>query len=358
VSVDLIKSIHFHEVARPLKVPFATALGRKEVMRSIIVRVALTSGSIGLGECPTSSAFKKETIPVIKRLLAQWIPAMKGMPINYREGEIISLRRRYSDYPMTLSGLEVALFRAGLNGTGTSEHSYWGGLLNEVETDITVPFIPGHSSLAKWIESSIRMGFTIFKIKVSGDVEQDKRFITAVCEIVSRGISSFVIRLDGNQGYSVKTFGNMIGFLEKSHYRVELFEQPLRRDDYRGLKEIRRYSPFPVILDESVATAKDLQRAIDENLCHGVNVKMAKSGIHESSAIVRLAKSNGLKTMIGCMTETMTGLSAAIYFAAGSGSFDYADLDGIYFLRHRKRYGAVEIRSPRFLISEPVSGPA
>jgi L-Ala-D/L-Glu epimerase len=358
MSIDLIESIRFREIKRPLKVPFATSLGKKTAMRSIVVRVILTSGAVGFGECPTSSAFSTETIPVIKKLLAEWTPVMKGMPINYWDAEIASLRRRYSDCPMTVSGLEVALFRADLNRSGASEHSYWGGVSHELETDITVPFIPGHAMLEQWIDGSAKLGFKIFKIKVSGEVEKDKEFVSQVCRIIGEKVPDFVLRLDGNQGYTVKTFRRMTDFLEKSRFRVELFEQPLRKDDFRGLKKIRGFSPYPIILDETVISAHDLQMAINENLCHGVNIKIAKSGVLESAAILKLAKTNGLKTMIGCMTETMVGLSAAIYFAAGNGGFDYVDLDGAFFLRHCDRYGAIEIVSPGFFVVEPASDPA
>jgi hypothetical protein len=47
--------------------------------------------------------------------------------------------------------------------------------------------------------------------------------------------------------------------------------------------------------------------------------------------------------MIGCMTETMTGLSAAIHCAMGTGVFDYIDMDSIHFLYHRKQYDTISI---------------
>ena len=48
-----------------------------------------------------------------------------------------------------------------------------------------------------------------------------------------------------------------------------------------------------------------------------------------------------MKLMIGCMTETMVGLSAGICLAAGTGAFDYVDLDSIHFLHHRGAGGRV-----------------
>jgi L-alanine-DL-glutamate epimerase-like enolase superfamily enzyme len=59
--------------------------------------------------------------------------------------------------------------------------------------------------------------------------------------------------------------------------------------------------------------------------------------------ILHLAQRAKLKLMIGCMTETFVGLSAAIYFAAGTGAFDYIDLDSIHFLHHHRQYNDITI---------------
>jgi L-alanine-DL-glutamate epimerase-like enolase superfamily enzyme len=84
-----------------------------------------------------------------------------------------------------------------------------------------------------------------------------------------------------------------------------------------------------------------MEMALNEGLGHGVNIKTAKSGITGSLSIMRLARKGGLRLMAGCMTETMTGLSAGIAMAMGTAAFDYVDLDSVHFLRHRRQYGEI-----------------
>ena len=152
------------------------------------------------------------------------------------------------------------------------------------------------------------------------------------------------------QGYTEKTCLKMLDELEKAKIKIELFEQPVRRDDFQGLKNVTKRSSVPIIADETVFSPEDCKKVIDENLAGGVNIKIAKSGIGESREILRIAKAAGLKVMIGCMTETMVGLSAAVYFAAGSGQFDYIDLDSIHFLNHFARYGDLTITGNSYKI--------
>jgi len=113
-----------------------------------------------------------------------------------------------------------------------------------------------------------------------------------------------------------------------------------------------------VILDETVFDADACRRVIDEGLGDGVNIKVAKSGIAGSAAICKLARAAGLKLMIGCMTETMVGLSAGIYMAAGTGAFDYLDLDAAHLLFNGRRWGDITIAGPRYLFTGRKTGQA
>ena len=348
--MTIVKDIHLHEVTRPLRVTFATAKGQKDVMQSVIVRVDLADGTSGLGECPTSLSLSSETIPVIERVLNEVRPQFQGMPIDEYGEKIGQLRKRYQQYPMSISGLEVALFRAHLASKGITEHTHWGGKTRTVQTDITIPFVPDKSFLLRWMNYAFRKGFTVYKLKVSGDVEQDRELISFVYKTMRDNLDDFKLRLDGNQGYNKRTFQQITDYIQKEGYIIELFEQPLPKDDYQGLKVIKKSSPFPIILDETVLTGLDAQRVAEEDLAHGINIKMAKSGITESAAILAVAKKHGLKLMIGCMTETMIGLSAAIYFAAGTETFDYIDLDAVFLLHHKNQYNDITLEGSCFML--------
>ena len=345
-----IESIHYQEIAKPLRVRFSTAQGSKDVMRSVVVTVALDDGATGLGECATSLSLQNETIQTIKNVLADVIPSLYGIPIDEYELLITQFRRKYPQHPMTISGLEVALFRAYLASMGKPEHAHWGGKTRTIETDITIPLVDDIGFIQRWLQYAFRKGFAVYKLKVSGDVERDKKILSFVYKMLSQKLDGFTLRLDGNQGFNVKTYAQFTEVIQKAGYAVELFEQPLPKDDLRGHKVVKHFSTFPMILDETVVTGDDARRVADENAAHGINIKIAKSGISESKAILRVAKECGLKLMIGCMTETMIGLSAAIYLATGCAAFDYIDLDAIFLIHHKDQFNDITIEGPRFTL--------
>ncbi len=350
--MSVIKRLSHRVVVRPMKTTFATSLGAKKAATSVLVKISLSDGREGLGEVPTSFVMPHETPAAILAILGQAREMVTGNRIDDYSQILARLRKRHPTFHMTLAGLEVAMFRAALPMAPAAEWRHWGSRSRALETDITIPFVPNGDELKVWLNRIMPWGFTTYKIKVSGRIDRDMAFLNSVWEILRASLPHFVIRLDGNQGYTARSYARMICALEKAHIEIELFEQPLRKDDFAGLRRIRGVGRAPVVLDETVFCGEDCRRAIDSDLGDGVNVKIAKSGLAESAVIMRLARQAGLKLMIGCMTETMVGLSTGIRLAAGSGAFDYVDLDSIHFLHHPPRTGGIAIDGCRYVLEK------
>jgi|GEM_PF-132994 len=340
---DAIKTVRMREVVRPLRTTFSTSLGRKNAMRSVIVEVCLVDGSSGCGECATSFVLPQETTDRIRGIIRAERPRLTGRRAADFPVITAELRERHPLFPMTVSGLETAVWRAWLRNTGKSETDWFGGATQRIETDITIPHTTDGEALAAWTEQAARKGFTVYKLKVTGRKADDSRLIASLASILKALGVHYTLRLDGNQGFTEAACLAFADHVVKKGYPVELFEQPLQKDDRHGLREVTKHSPLPIILDETVFSAEDMEMAINEGLGHGVNIKTAKSGITGSLSVMKLAKNGGLKLMAGCMTETMTGLSAGIAMAMGTAAFDYIDLDSVHFLHHRKRYGEITV---------------
>jgi L-Ala-D/L-Glu epimerase len=360
----VITNIFWKTIVRPMRTTFATSLGSKTCATSVIIYVHCGDGSVGIGEVPTSFVLPHETVRAIQTVLAEVMLFLLGKPVGDYTAITARLRKQYPDFHMTLSGLEVAMFRAWLASQGIWELAFWNKIKhahtrvgmapnkrNEtIETNITIPFVPQMQIIKPWIQKAIRNGFCTYKVKVSGIVKKDLKFCKAVHRILTESGKPFTIRLDGNQGFTDKSAMELLKKLDHISIGVELFEQPLKRDDCKGMKVLFKHSPVPIIADETVFCAEDCKRVIDDSLAHGVNIKIAKSGISESFQILQLAKQAKLKLMIGCMTETMVGLSAGIYLAAETAAFDYIDLDSIHFLYYQKRYKNITICNNRYYI--------
>lgn len=348
-----IRRLQRRVISRPLRVDFATSRGRKSALTSTIVRAELASGAAGEGEIPTSALFPDDTPARSAELLSRARPALRGVPIEERAPVLARLRQELSGLPLSHAGLEVALHRAWLAEAGLDEREWWGGRLRELETDLTVPFLPDQpEAVEAWIRRGVARGFRCFKLKVGGDPATDLAHVARLHALLSRALGAPPrLRLDGNQGYTVARYARMLRGLERARIRVELFEQPLRAGDLPGLRRLRAdpaCRAVPLYLDEDVLDAASCARLADEGLCDGVNLKVAKSGVAESARILEVAREAGLGLMIGCMTETMVGLSAGLALAAGTGAFDAVDLDGVHFLRRLPRWSGIAVDGARY----------
>jgi L-alanine-DL-glutamate epimerase-like enolase superfamily enzyme len=150
--------------------------------------------------------------------------------------------------------------------------------------------------------------------------------IKRICEVAEVFPDALLI-VDANGGFSP---GEAIGFaleLKRLGVPVALFEQPVDRLDLEGSAEVRARTKFPVAADESVCSGADAQRVIAAEAADVINIKIMKSGVVEAMAIAAVARSAGLKLMIGGMMETRLAMGCSLACVFGLGGFDFVDLD-------------------------------
>ena len=144
--------------------------------------------------------------------------------------------------------------------------------------------------------------------------------LALLARVIAR--SGKTVRVDANEGWDVETAIQMCRELAEKH--VEFVEQPIRHESEEDLRTLKRVSPLPIILDESVRSAEDVAARRDQG--HGINIKLMKcGGITPALAMIEEARRAGMKVMLGCMIETSIGITAAAHL---SPLVDYADLDG------------------------------
>ena len=115
---------------------------------------------------------------------------------------------------------------------------------------------------------------------------------------------------------------------------------------------LREHSPLPIVADEAITRIADVRKAY--GVYDGINVKLMKcTGMREAYAMVTLARSLGMKVMLGCMTETSCAISAA---AQLSPLADWADLDGAVLIANDLFNGATIVAGKVTLTDRPGIG--
>ncbi len=158
--------------------------------------------------------------------------------------------------------------------------------------------------------------FKVLKVKLGRDT--DKMIIETI-----RSVTNTPITADVNQGWRDRAVAlDMLHWLKERG--VVMVEQPLPKEQVDDLAWLTERSPLPIIGDEGVQRLADIPKA--KGVYHGINIKLMKcTGMREAHKMIVLARSLGMKVMLGCMTETSCAISAASHL---SPMVDWADLDG------------------------------
>ena len=158
--------------------------------------------------------------------------------------------------------------------------------------------------------------FNILKVKVG--LDNDKEMIRTI-----REITDLPIAVDANQGWKdrQKALDEIFWLKENG---IVMVEQPMPKERIDDNAWITERSPLPIFADEAIQRLVDIPSV--KGAYHGINIKLMKcTGMREAWKMVNYARTEGMKVMVGCMTETSCAVSAAAQLAP---AVDFADLDG------------------------------
>lgn len=158
--------------------------------------------------------------------------------------------------------------------------------------------------------------YKILKVKVG--LDSDEQMIRTI-----RQVTDLPLAVDANQGWTDRSKAlDEIFWLHENG--VVMVEQPLAKERLDDIAWITERSPVPIFADESIQRLKDIKDV--KGAFSGINIKLMKcTGLLEARKMVTYARAEGMKVMLGCMTETSCACTAAAHLAPEA---DFCDIDG------------------------------
>lgn len=273
-------------LARPYPLSFATV----ETFEGYYV-VVEGNGRVGLGEATPLTGYNHETPASVRAALGRWRDAVAGGADPWAAARDI-----HPTDPFAASGALCALetWRDGM-----------GVYAAEVPAQLLTAFVPGATPEAAASDAAALTGagYRALKLKIGRDpVDSDIARVAAVC---SAAPADTEIRLDANQALSVEGAGAMVQGL--AGLPVALLEQPFVPEAWEPFAELARLSAIPLMLDESIWTAADVERAATVGAKY-VKLKLGKhQGMGDVEALVGRARTLGLGVVFGNGVQTGVG---------------------------------------------------
>jgi L-alanine-DL-glutamate epimerase-like enolase superfamily enzyme len=314
----------------PLVAPFVIAARSATEARNVRLRIETEDGPIGNGASAPVGYVTGESVESVLEALNAVGPEFVGAPIDRLGPLLARANRLLPDAPAARAGLEMALYDVWAKERNLPLWQHFGGMQDRVTTDVTIPIVsPGEAenlASAAWAD-----GFRALKIKV-GDPEGPDADLARI-EAVIRIVPLVRLRIDANQAFTPDAAVQFAASLSKLGAAVDLLEQPVAKEDVAGLKYVRERITVPLFADESARSIAEALHLLQADAVDGINIKLMKSGITGALQIIALTQAFGKKLMLGCMLETGLGIAAAAQIAAGTGAFDFLDLDSHRLLK-------------------------
>ncbi|HET7731075.1 MAG TPA: enolase C-terminal domain-like protein [Usitatibacter sp.] len=279
----------------PLATPYKLAFGPVEALDTMIVRVALDDGAAGFGEATLLTGYTDETIE------GTWAKA----------AEILAAARCGSfDLNGALDALD-ATHPFLTTAFRTAEEMARGSAQLLLDTPARVPILgllQGETAaqLAAEADRLVGCGYATLKVKVGFEPEGDARMVAMAQRAVAGRAR---IRIDANQGFSAQEAIDFVSRLSSDS--IELFEQPCAAGDWDAharVVPVARAQGIPLMLDESIYSEREIERAAASGAAEYIKVKLMKfSDLARLEAAIARIRALGMKPVLGNGVATDLG---------------------------------------------------
>lgn len=266
-----------------------------DTLESILVTVTNAQGVRGIGTADTVQGYSQLTHQEVKRATVDLLNhVFDEEPENYNQ--LRELCKRESPEANAQCAVEMAFLDLFAKRADVTVGEFLGGTLGEdQQLNAWVGFDEPDAMAAEAREWGER-GFESVKIKLNGEQSVDIERIETVCDEVADDME---VRADANCAYEdVDDAIEVARAVEE--YPLSHFEQPIPKDDIRGLKRLTNSTSITIMADECLTDLSRVQRVLREEAADRLKLKILRlGGIGNTRTALDLAELHGIPCVIG-----------------------------------------------------------
>ncbi|WP_411817217.1 muconate cycloisomerase family protein [Hyphococcus sp. DH-69] len=282
----------------------------KQVMT--LVFVSCSDGITGVGEGTTIGglSYGNESPEGIKLAIDLYCaPILIGQRAEVPASAMSLLRNQVVGNHFAKNALECALLDAAGQRSGLAMSELLGGRLRQ---KLPVLWVLASGDTAQDIDEATQMiesgRHNVFKLKIGKRPLKDD--VAHVAKIKRALGDRASIRVDVNQAWNQHTATRGTKMLADAG--VDLIEQPVHRADRAGLEQLTRYSPVPIMADETLNGPGDALEVARRNGAHAFSIKPAQAGgLFAAGQIAAIGTAGNIGIYGGTMLEGGVGTIAS-----------------------------------------------
>jgi L-Ala-D/L-Glu epimerase len=292
-------------------VAWKTARYTKGDIEATVVGVTDELGNIGYGYMPAMLIVGESPVTAEALLHTAIAPLLKeqvlGVPdvmkkIDFAIGANFQLK----------FAVEEALLDLQAKCLRTPLYNLFGGLSRRDVPVMRMLGLKPPKETAAEAQAFVDRGYRYVKIKIGLDDKRDIETVKIARETLGDDV---FISVDANQAYAPMRAVKVLNELERCNLIV--CEQPVRRDDVRGMAFVRQNVRTPIMADEGVETAVDALRLIDAGGMDAVSIKLWKmGGYYKSREIASVCNAANVGVHVGSTAGSQLMEAMQLHFCA------------------------------------------
>lgn len=329
----LLKRYAFSQFKVPLRKPFRTALREVHAACDLVIELEDEKGNVGRGTAASTPVLTGSSFHSMQRIFEEqlwpWLSQEEAWSQGLIHGISLMSRLTYANTSL-LAAVEMALWDLWCRSLGLSLSQAWGGnAAQSFETDLTISVGEPSVMVQDALEARQR-GFRFLKIKLGQDPTLDQKRMGELHQALGHTVQW---RVDANMAWDSKETMQHLSLWHKWDMAISFVEQPLPRDDIKGMTFVKQRSPFPLVADESAQNVASSLRVLQEDASDIISVKLMKcGGLKAAREICEATQNFGKKVLISCMLETPWGCFAALHLASCLSTPPLVDLDPLFLI--------------------------
>lgn len=289
----VVESIDVSILQIPSRIQIATAIGKYDGIRLVVVRAHTKSGPVGMGW--TNILGTGNAAEAVRAFIeGMYVPVVVGRDAHdvralwndlYRRSASIG-RKGVAMY--ALAAIDIALWDVVTQTAGRALHRYFGAV-----HDSAVVYGAGYwmsesiDELQHDAQAHVDMGLAGVKLKIGGPIrmQEDLARVDAVRDVVGE---SAQVLVDANQAYDPLSAERMAR--ELADRGVAWFEEPLVADSVSDYARLAARSPIPIACGENEYSRFGFRDLIEQRAVHILQPDVHRvGGITEFMRIVALS---------------------------------------------------------------------
>jgi len=321
---------------------FKSSSDKPPTRDTVVVKITDESGRKGWGQSVPSNTWSYETVDSAQTTIDRYLgPALIGQnafdEVGIRRILDKTIAPLYTTgQPIAKAGVDLALFDLTGNILKNSAAERWDRTGGRDRITLSWTLNPQKlDDVGELIAHAQKAGFHNFNVKIGADAEFDVQ----VCAEIRKLAPDAFVWIDANGGYNLETALKVTPRF--ADLGIAAFEQPMPANRLSWYRELSKQKALPILMDEPIVSAVDLEEFHRLGLLDGVAMKLSRcGGLAESRKVLEYMEENGLLFFASGLTDPDLSLAGCLA------------LFGAYNLEH-----PAALNAPQFLSGSILSEP-